>query len=524
MPDTTAEQPPKCSYPDCNLETYQNHDKCILHCEKSDSFNTEDERVFYQQLKNLIAKNDKRETLHGNDFPPKYFGQNYDKSTKIIEIIEINFPKPVNDSSNFNKLLKTIKRVEFINCQFLFPVEHTTSFTIQFSNCTFWDEVAINNAKTEQVIENETVYDKCVFKKHVHITITGEIFRNKVLFRCCEFDNEVVFQDCSVFFIPFVSSDIKTVSFNKCIFDVEPFSQIYKRGNQQIPELVISECTFNEIVLLNPIEQLISIQIEDSVFNKAFYMSGIAIYSNILITNSSFSDLFEVKSSRLNHFSVINSVFKSVVSFEETVFRKVDEADTAAIFSNVTFSNYLNMKKTKFLTGLDFSDVSYSYPPVFLKTEISSKNTDRETYRIIKHSFDSVGNHIEGNKYFAEEMRVYREELQKTNDYAKRIAMFVNYYTSNFGQNYVCPIVLIFITIFIHSLLYYGYSNDICFPPPACLWSGLNYMFSTALSILPFFRPERGNEGFATLAFIFYITYSVLIYQLIIALKRLTRR
>lgn len=65
-------------------------------------------------------------------------------------------------------------------------------------------------------------------------------------------------------------------------------------------------------------------------------------------------------------------------------------------------------KNTNFKRLADFYSSQFAH-----FSDLAAERTDRETFRIIKHSFDAVGNHIEANKYFAHEMQACRRELRK---------------------------------------------------------------------------------------------------------------
>ena len=57
----------------------------------------------------------------------------------------------------------------------------------------------------------------------------------------------------------------------------------------------------------------------------------------------------------------------------------------------------------------DLENINLKESPNFLNTKIEPKNTNRETFRITKDSFDKIGNHIEANKFFVYEMKKHKE-------------------------------------------------------------------------------------------------------------------
>ncbi|WP_404419571.1 hypothetical protein [Marinospirillum sp.] len=88
--------------------------------------------------------------------------------------------------------------------------------------------------------------------------------------------------------------------------------------------------------------------------------------------------------------------------------------DDRATFEYVTFHTHATFRGAKFLGGLDLDRANFSDEANFLGVDVDGgdvSKTTRETYRLIKHSFDSIGNHLEANKFFAKEMDKYHKEL-----------------------------------------------------------------------------------------------------------------
>ena len=83
------------------------------------------------------------------------------------------------------------------------------------------------------------------------------------------------------------------------------------------------------------------------------------------------------------------------------------------MFEYVTFLSFTNFRNTTFYSGLNLENSNLKEAPNFLNIDINPKFTNRETFRIIKNSFDKIGNNIEANKFFVFEMNKYEEELKK---------------------------------------------------------------------------------------------------------------
>lgn len=156
-----------------------------------------------------------------------------------------------------------------------------------------------------------------------------------------------------------------------------------------------------------------------------------------------------------------------------------------------------------------------------------SHNTNRETLRIIKNSFDKIGNHIDANKFFVKEMMRYKQDLFKDKSITQEKLVFLfNEKVSSFGQSYLKPLYLFLGAIIIYSLLVYGHENNwlykIC-PSLNDIISSvsyfLNYPVKNIITYSKFLRP-----GMELLSLIFYIVFAVLTWQIIVAIKRHTKQ
>jgi len=264
-------------------------------------------------------------------------------------------------------------------------------------------------------------------------------------------------------------------------------------------------------------------------------------------TNSSFEGKVEIS----------NSVIKKDASFENTVFKQVADFSNTTFyqndFTNTLFEDTTSFIESKFCDNVDFKYTVFEKLVIFRKAifeksinfedsiikgeanflniilknkEINIANT--ETARIIKHSFDKVGNTIEANKYFAYEMKKERESISIKDDLNKKIMLNLNYWISNFGQSWIRPLSIILVVAILHTLLIYGVDskNFQIINPSNPIYDFLKWIvdFSNnlAYNILPFKKSLIHGQEFISLVFL--IIYSTLIYNLIIAVKRITKR
>lgn len=266
------------------------------------------------------------------------------------------------------------------------------------------------------------------------------------------------------------------------------------------------------------------------------------VFKNLKILDTKFKSKLEIKNRVVRDFRFENSnvekVFDSFESkFEKSYFYKSIFTDFAgfekvefglegqdieayqAKFIYTTFMSFSNFRRTKFLSGINFENSNLKEQPNFLKTRISSKNTNRETFRIVKHSFDSVGNKIEANKFYSEEMNAYRREMKGKFKPSERFVFCMNNFVSEFGTSYLKPILLLIILfeVYIILLSYYGGAYSIYGTIVQ-----LDILNSLAKDFLLFSRFLKA--GFEFVSLIFYILSGILIWQIAVAIKRHTQR
>ena len=224
------------------------------------------------------------------------------------------------------------------------------------------------------------------------------------------------------------------------------------------------------------------------------------------------------------------SIFNNFAGFEEVEFSTVENENNIqflTVFEHVTFLDFSSFRGANFRSGLDFSKTNLKDTPNFLDVNVSFKNTTRETFRIIKSSFDDVGNNIEANKFFAEEMAVYKKELDDNGDKWDRLVYRANEEISDFGRSYIKPSVLLFLSLIIYTSLlsihesFFEHYNYFLHPWVDCLSVQAN---EVAKNLLPFSRFLEKKSGIEFVSLLFYIWFGILIWQIIVAVKRHTQR
>uniref|UniRef100_UPI001919EC04 hypothetical protein n=1 Tax=Psychrobacter frigidicola TaxID=45611 RepID=UPI001919EC04 len=333
--------------------------------------------------------------------------------------------------------------------------------------------------------------------------------------------------------------------------------------------------------LLDNIKDMFSIiilLIEGTKFNKKFELKN-CIINDFIFEDSNVKGIFDVYKSSFVKARFYKSIFEEFAAFEQVVFGD-GKSENKTEFIYTTFKDFSNFRDTKFKSGLSFSKANLKQEPNFLNTEINTKDTDRETFRIIKQSFDDVGNKLEANKFFTEEMKAYKKELNdikvmeieyirkikennkdvKIKKYKKdkvyeesrraRWVFNVNNFISEFGENYLRPIFILIISVFVYTVITvwnkWYFKSHVYFASLDWVnnasWSkwyfeshdyfmswkwfdAISSFFNEfAVNILPFRVFIKDRNGIEFISLFFYIWFAILIWQIIIAVKRHTQR
>ena len=271
--------------------------------------------------------------------------------------------------------------------------------------------------------------------------------------------------------------------------------------------------------------------IENTSFLIGFWILKANI-STLNCINVTVDGLFDASDSSFIRAKFNRTRFLDVADFEGVRFGEINgkylKSDQyVTIFKYVTFMTASNFKNTNFFYSLDFENVDLREQPNFLKSYVNSYNTNRETFRIIKHSFDSKGNNLEGNRFFVEEMKAYKRELNNEGSKWEKLIFFANDIISDFGRSYIRPIAWLVVSLILYTILLNAHAsyfkNYQYFLHPYFDTFSV-YANSAASNFLPFSRFLESKSGFELISLFFYIWFGILIWQIVVAVKRHTQR
>ena len=548
-----------CSVNECKLPDYDNHKECILHCEKILTLddNKEEFADFKMGLARYLAA-----YLCGKS--GKWYAYQIDDGCSIDELVDyfakINQSKSLEDPKNkaiTDGLRKEVIPLKGIHFPFIDSADNLNDYLpvlslfggIKFQDCHFIDQHNLVLPQTGCFFED------CHFKNQHLVESYLEIPGNEGLpiYRGCNFYNTVgvmgtpqhkqeitrpLFEDC------FFEGDETLLQISHCVFNTSLFSSdphiIYNpKQTCKLKAFELKNCTFNTPFVLNNCIFLESVVLEDCTFEEKFEFKHNVVkkyeQENCNVGDNKVADFFDTFFKESFH--IEKSIFKGFVGFEKCTFgekngdnKKQAESSESnqALFKYVTFLDFANFRDAKFFHGLDIGSSNFKNPPNFLKAEIGHdlENSSRESYRIIKHSFDDVGNYIEANEVFALEMTKYRKELsQLKGSSIKKGIFWFNSFFSNFGQSILRPASALVVTSIIAAFVYSDFVDELP------LWSingdttwtryaidGLNHLADSLVfsSLL--------KDGYEFISLIFGVLLSVFSWMTIVAFKRLTRR
>lgn len=241
--------------------------------------------------------------------------------------------------------------------------------------------------------------------------------------------------------------ELKVIFKNCTFFEEANFQKItFKKG------LSFENCIFEK-----------GLDFKDTIFqrNSKVRIQNCSKITNANFENTTFKDLSDF----------YGSTFEGSINFERTnfenisVFTKVNFKEDVN-FKYTTFGKVAQFKETIFEKKLNLEDVIIKEEINLLKIKTSNDENlkvenieNRETARIIKHSFEKQDNIIEANKYYALEMEKRKEELLKDIDKRKNIFEYLIFHFHNLSSNHSTNPLLVLFWILIFSL-FYSYCFD----------------------------------------------------------------
>lgn len=508
----------KCKLENCDRDEFKDTSRCILHQnwvseyklteEDNNNFNWHLLSYLYSKYGSEINKVSNRGQKISPSFSEFYGHFMFEKEkpeirkyfiSNEIEINGLSFPVEVNDEkSSYKKVLSAIEIIKFTACSFFQDLRDTNYQKVFFHDCSF--------------------QNKWYFKSY-------ESFNKEFLYNFCKFSS-----------FTFVNQTVKSKQFKECKFEhlvlsgkTQFESLLFDRYGEEcsVTQFIINRVTISSEFRFNKIK-IENLDIINSVFNKQVEIENSPELGSIKIKNSTFEDYINIANCKLKQFHIEFSKVKQPFQLLNCEF-KPEVKEDAVNLSSTNFMDNFVLKNCKFLSGLDLSGATYNQGCIAVNLEIEEKRTYRDTYRILKSSLDKSGNVIDANNYYGLELKKYHEYLRKNknkSNFWERFLLLIYKHSSDYGQNFYKPLKYLLYFAVGFAIINYGYEQNWLyniFPPMNSLISTpiqiVNYI---SKSIIPF--KNILVEGIEFLSLLFYLIFSVLIWSMILAIKRKTKR
>jgi len=505
----------ECQFKECSVPVDNGNDFCNLHARNSNRLCTQrfkEDLIAYiviqifsnrQKNSNFDEVSVKNALLYQ---PNSVIKQELEQTQ--LHLYGIQFPSNTDShSSNYLQILRLFHDLHFHKCSFHDTGIELGGQKVLFQDCTFHNSWLVDNHALLPNAES-ALYVRCQFNKDVNILGKPErlFVIESSLFSDCRFDRSLTLNN----------SHFKSPLFR----NTSIAQRFFIKG-----ALSVIACNFDDRFCLN------NYKINELIFEKSRFKAKVELKNNEIssakIEDCNFFQLFDCYRSKFGSFNIDKCIFEGIAVLDGCSFgdmRKRASAPTS--FSHSTFNEAINFRKAKFFSGLDISTINFNKFPNFFDAEVKPENTNRETFRIIKHSFDNVGNFIEGNRFFAKEMKKYRKDLQKNGTLQEKLIFLFNHRISDFGQNYIWPLGWLALSLLLYSLIIYGYHQNWLYgvsPGWDRFWSMTSSFLNTlANNLLPVQRFLK--EGLEFVSLLFYVIFIILIWQIVIAVKRKVKR
>ena len=412
-------------------------------------------------------------------------------------------------SEHTEKFLRVFPRLRFVDCDFhctdLFPdIDSAVSFT----ECRFHNDWIVHNVKSAQ--DSNILFTECEFNKRV-------IIKGENLWSGGIYGFTAIFQNCHIIDLQILDATLEPAVFLDTLIGVRGIQSLTIRDSEIRSKFSLANLKDNK-----------NITLISSTFKKKFALIACRIDA-LEIVDTNFLGMVDFFESKFESFKITKTKFRDFAGFENCFFGCRSNTDKVISLKYAAFHGIVNFRGASFCQALDLRNTSRTEVPNFLDAQFTNQaklKTDRETFRIIKHSFDAIGNHIEANRYYALEMNAYRRELARGGPRLDRFLLWFNHISSNHGQNYLLPIIWIIFCVFLLAILDHAKNEGWLYR----IYAPLNPVFETMAvclnefaSYLKFASPVM-FEGMEFLSLLISGVIAALIWQMLVAFRRHAKR
>ncbi|MBU3013689.1 hypothetical protein KO488_02890 [Poseidonibacter lekithochrous] len=329
---------------------------------------------------------------------------------------------------------------------------------VQFSDYKYNTSELTDFSGTKELSNLAIKFKNCKFK---NLNIKS-LFYSSITFDNCEIDaieinhNLRGDKENKYFPIIIINTNITTLKINnsilECKFYINPQSKLNK-NEIEIQKVEITNSVFKENFKLHH-AKIERFELEDIDFEKNADFFKSSFIKGILEENKE-------ENTKTDDIGFKSINFKKLALFGDTKFFK------KMVFRYVTFEGHNHFKSAELYKGIDLEYTNIQKEINFYGIDIKDKKTtSQETYRIIKHQFEKLGNKIEANKYHALELEQKRIELEKEKgkNWKEYIVFKLHDLSSQHSTNWFRAVTWILIVGLITNLLHNSMWYLLSFP------------------------------------------------------------
>lgn len=445
---------------------------------------------------------------------------NFARGQQAFVIRDVHFP--ANDERQgfgYTQLLKLFPSLHFFGCHFYSNALALgyVSTTVRFEACTFHLPWQVDEGSGPG--QDRVLFDACRFEQGV--AIQGDELGQSPIDSALAFFRDGVIR--------------KTLSLNGMRTEIPIFANTLAH-KPEIDIINIENCEFSGRFTLANTETISEIRLSSTVFKDKFALIHCPI-DQFSAKNANFEGLADFYQSTFESFLIRKSIFRDFAGFEDCRFGSTGKTSKQITLRYASFYSFINFRNAEFCLPLDLRNTNRHEQPNFLDCSFSQSartGTDRETFRIIKNSFEAVGNRIEANVFFAHEMEAYRRELREAARQHgcrwrlwERLLVWVNFVLSRHGQSYWQPLLGVLISAALVALQQANWQHGwLAWPEAAAKYiepvvGTLNAWAGGLIMLRPLYANFPGQEAFILLM---TVLLSTCIWHFLVAARRHHRR
>lgn len=404
-------------------------------------------------------------------------------------------------------VFENLKLVCFYQCEFHLRRLPSLHVDLQFENSVFFVDFEVPLEGSHDI---PALFVDCEFRGKVKIVgqdrdaIEWGVFTSAI-FKNCQLKSLVVEKTC-----------LRANLFEKTSSD-----------SAALDSLVIRDCVFDAELNLNGCD-VGALQIVNARFKRKLILKS-ASFQSFDVESSQFKALMDCEGASFGRMRMERCRFFDVLNLESARYVGGAESNAASCisFKFCTFDKVINFRNGSFEVELDLRYSNRKELPNFIGVRFNRrarKKTDRETFRIIKNSFEAVGNQVEANAYFAMEMEAYRLELKgQPGKLSERFLLACNGLMSDHGQSYIRPVFLIVLLMGIFQVVRYGFEQNWVFQycPQVEPYIQVANDWAQGLIVFQLLMKTKGLE---LVSLFFGLLFSILLWQTLTAIRRHTRK